>query len=255
MLGWNIFVHSLRMVFGNLLQVLQIVVGPALIATAAIIGLFALSGIPLEAFDENSTGLPPGVNTGAFILFLIALVLVMFFTMGWIAVAWHRFILLEEYPRGIFPAFLFDRILAYFGRGLMLVILMMIAYLPMGLVLAMLGENLVPVSATLTVIYTVFLVVCFYRVSIILPAAAIGKPITIGEAWNNTAGIGGAVIVLVLVSILFQFLVQLAVGFLAIIPVLGILVALFFGTLILPMINVSILTTMYGVFIEKRELG
>ena len=33
------------------------------------------------------------------------------------------------------------------------------------------------------------------------------------------------------------------------------LLTVFFGTLILPMINVSILTTMYGIFIEKRELS
>ena len=37
--------------------------------------------------------------------------------------------------------------------------------------------------------------------------------------------------------------------------VLGVLLTVFFGTLILPMINVSIFTTMYGVFIEKRELS
>ncbi|WP_170368997.1 hypothetical protein [Ruegeria arenilitoris] len=255
MLGWNIFAHSLRMVFGNLKQVAQIVIGPAIIGTVAIIGVFMVSGIPLEAFDDNPNGLPPGVNPGALILFAFLLFVVMLLVMGWIAVAWHRYILLEEYPSGVLPTFRFDRILAYFGRGLMLGILMAIAFLPMGILTGMLGEGLIAVSIILTIGYLVFLAICFYRLSIILPAAAIGQPITLSEAWSNTLGTAGTIIVLIVVSFLFQFLVQLAIGVLSIIPVLGVLIALFFGILILPMINVSILTTMYGVFIEKRELG
>ena len=255
MLGWKIFAHSLRMVFGNLPQVLQIVLGPAVIGTVVVIGLFLVSGIPVEAFDDGATGLRPEVNPASFILFLILLAIVMLVTMGWIAVAWHRFILLEEYPSGLLPTFRFDRILAYFGRGLMLIILFVIGYLPMLVMIGMLGEGAIAVSIFLTIVYIVFLTVCFYRLSIILPAAAIGRPITLGDAWSNTQGTWGAILVLVLVSILFQFLVQLAGGVLSMIPVLGVLIAVFFGMVILPMINVSILTTIYGVFIEKRELG
>ncbi|NOC45797.1 MULTISPECIES: hypothetical protein [unclassified Ruegeria] len=255
MLGWQIFVHSVRMVFGNIKQVLQITVGPALIATIIIVGVFMALGIPLEALDENAVDLPPGVTAGSAFVFVVVLLAVMFVTMFWIAVSWHRFILMEEYPTGILPTFRFDRILAYFGRFLMLGILMVIAYIPMGLVAAALGEGFAGLSIILMIAYSVFLVVCFYRLSIILPAAAIGNPISLGEAWNNTSGVSGAILLLLLVAFLFQVLVQLAFAALAIIPVLGVLLTVFFGTLILPMINVSIFTTMYGVFIEKRELS
>ncbi|WP_253286153.1 hypothetical protein [Ruegeria sp. HKCCD6157] len=212
-------------------------------------------GIPLEALDESAVDLPPGVTAGSAFVFVVVLLAVMFVTMFWIAVSWHRFILMEEYPTGILPTFRFDRILAYFGRFLMLGILMVIAYIPMGLVAAALGEGLAGLSIILMIAYSVFLVVCFYRLSIILPAAAIGNPISLGEAWNNTSGVSGAILLLLLVAFLFQVLVQLAFAALAIIPVLGVLLTVFFGTLILPMINVSIFTTMYGVFIEKRELS
>ncbi|WP_298851339.1 hypothetical protein [uncultured Ruegeria sp.] len=255
MLGWQIFVHSVRMVFGNLKQVLQITVGPALIATIIIVGVFLALGIPLEALDENAGELPPSVTAGSIFVFIFVLLAVIFVTVFWIAVSWHRFILLEEYPTGILPIFRFDRILAYFGRVLMLGILMMIAYIPVGLVVAVLGESLAVLSIILVIVYTVFLVVCFYRLSIILPAAAIGEPISLSDAWNNTTGVGGAILLLLLVAFLFQVMVQLAFTVLAIIPVLGVLLTVFFGTLILPMINVSIFTTMYGVFIEKRELS
>ncbi|WP_050604625.1 hypothetical protein [Ruegeria sp. 6PALISEP08] len=255
MLGWQIFLHSVRMVFGNLKQVLQITVGPALIATIIIVGVFLALGIPLEALEDNAGDLPPGATAGSAFVFVVVLLAVMFVTMFWIAVSWHRFILMEEYPTGIFPTFRFDRILAYFGRFLMLGILMVIAYIPMGLVAAALGESLAGLSIILVIVYTVFLVVCFYRLSIILPAAAIGDPISLSDAWNKTAGVGSAILLLLLVAFLFQVLVQLAFTVLAIIPVLGVLLTVFFGTLVLPMINVSIFTTMYGVFIEKRELS
>ncbi|NOD76089.1 MULTISPECIES: hypothetical protein [unclassified Ruegeria] len=255
MLGWQIFVHSVRMVFGNLKQVLQITFGPALIATALIVALFMVSGVPLEAFEAETGELPPGTSPGSILLLVFGLIAVIFVTMFWIAVSWHRFILLEEYPNGILPTFRSDRILAYFGRAILLVLLMAIAWLPGGVVLGTFVQSSPVLGILLLVAYLLFLAVCLYRLSIILPAAAIGSPITLGEAWKNTAGTAGAILVLLIVAFLFQFAVQLVFTLLAFIPVLGILLTVFFGTLILPMINVSIFTTMYGVFIEKRELS
>ncbi|MDX1743297.1 MAG: hypothetical protein R3186_06855 [Ruegeria sp.] len=254
MLGWKIFAHSLRMVFGNIIQVLQITVGPALIATAVIVSLVFVLGVPLDAFDESSGDLPPGFSFGAFFAFTLLMVVVMSIVIFWIAVSWHRFILLEEYPSGIFPPFRMDLILAYLGRVLMLVLIMFVGYIPIAIVFAVLGQSLVAVSIVVTVVYSVFLLISFYRLSIILPAAAIGKPITLGEAWSQTVGAGADIIFLVIVAVLFQLLVQLAFTMLAVIPVLGVLLSVFFGMLILPMVNVSILTTLYGVFVEKREL-
>ena len=136
----------------------------------------------------------------------------------------------------------------------MLGILLAIAWLPMGLIFAVLGQGLAGLSIILTAVYAVFLIVCFYRLSIILPAAAIGNPITISEAWNSTTGISGSILVLLVVTFLFQLLVQLVFSALVFIPVLGVLLMVFFGTLVLPMINVSLFTTMYGLFVEKRQL-
>ncbi|WP_246044032.1 hypothetical protein [Ruegeria sediminis] len=254
-MGWSIFAHSVRMVFGNLKQVLQITVGPSLVATVLIVGIFLALGIPLEAFDETAEGLPPGVSPGTFFLFLALLLVIIWTVMFWIAVAWHRFILLEEYPTGIFPEFRFDRILAYFGRGLMLGVLALIGFLPLGLLLAAIGEQSVGLSVILTIAYAAFLIICFLRLAIILPSAAVGQHLTLAQAWNSTAGTAGALGVLIIVSVLFQFVVQLVSAALMIVPVLGVLVVLFATTLVLPLINVSILTTMYGVFVEGRELG
>ena len=319
----KILLHSVRMVFGNLKQVLQITVGPALIAIVAIVGLvMALGDIPLVAFinlDVSGdlldvfevkgkmtlalffttifaivfttfifTGglppgvtvvlfitiafgrilyrkelfLPPGVTAGDIYFFLGCVLLVMFITMSWIAVSWHRFNLLKEYPTGVLPTFRFDRILAYFVRVLMLGVLMMIAYIPMILVVAVLGENLAGFSITLAIAHFVLLVVYFYRLSIILSAAAIGKPISLSDAWSNTTGINRAILLLLLVVFLFQVLVQVSFGALIdfVTPisikttdVAGSL-AIFFVMLIPSIINVSISSAMYANFIEKRQL-
>ncbi len=254
MLGWKIFLHSFRMVFGNLRQVLQIAVGPAIAATLVILGFLLVLGIPAGALNMSASELPTGVAVGSIGLFTAVMVVVMIATMLWIAVSWHRYILLEEYPAGLFPKFRFDRVLAYLGTAILLGILIAIGFLPMPLVFFILGEELVGVSIILLFFYSLFMLVAFYRLSIVLPASAIGKPIKFREAWNRTPGNGGAFLVLALVMFVFQALVQTLIYLLGVIPVLGALASTFFGALIWPMINVSILTTMYGVFVEGREL-
>ena len=253
MLGWQIFMHALRMVFGNIKQALQITTGPALVATALIVVSFLMLDIPLDDLGTQTGQNPSDLPYGSIILFACIVVLVAGVTMFWIAVSWHRFVLLAEYPRGIFPTFRFDRILAYFGRGFLLGLLMGVAFMPISmLVSATTGGG--AFTAALLVVYVLFLVVCFYRLSIILPAAAIGTPLSISGAWSNTEGTTGTIFVLLIVNFLFQFLVQMVFALLAIIPVLGVLLTVLFSILVLPLINVSLLTTMYGVFVEKRDL-
>ncbi|WP_237217307.1 hypothetical protein [Ruegeria lacuscaerulensis] len=190
--------------------------------------------------------------SGSVVLFFLCLAVIFIVTMFWIAVSWHRFILLEEYPRGLFPTFRFDRILAYLGRVLLIGLVMTLAFVPVSLVAATVGASVL--SLVLVAVFSVFLFICFYRLSIILPAAAIGQPLTLGEAWAKTVGSSGAIVVIVIAAAVFQFLIQLVISALAIVPVLGAFLALFFGALVLPMINVSILTTLFGVFAEGREL-
>ncbi|WP_170755500.1 hypothetical protein [Ruegeria lacuscaerulensis] len=252
MLGWKIFVHSVRMVFGNFKQALQITLGPSLIATALTIALFFLIDIPWDQLDASTGAFPSTAANGSFAILVVCVAIFFVLTMFWIAVSWHRFILLTEYPSGIFPAFRFDRILAYLGRILLLGLLMGVAFLPMSVLLLATGGG--AFSAAVMVVYAIFLIVAFYRLSVILPAAALGEPLSLSNAWGSTSSAGGAIIVLLVVNALFQFLVQMVFSLLAIIPILGILLTLLFSMLVLPLINVSILTTMYGVFIEKREL-
>ncbi len=255
MLGLEIFVHSVRMVLRNLTQALQISFVPALIGGFLAIGLFFLFGIPFEEFNSETNGFPEGVTAASFTGFLLCLMAVVFGVMLWIVVSWHRFVLLEEYPSGLVPPFRFDRVLAYFGRLLMLGLIALIIMIPGALIMGMMAQSSVALGILVWLGLIIFLTIGFYRASPILPGAAIGKPIKLSEAWQATSGASGAIALLVVLSILFQILLQLLASLLLFVPIIGVLIVLFASMLIVPLINVSILTTIYGVFIEKRELA
>lgn len=252
MLGWQIFLHSVKMVLRNLKEALQISSVPALIGCVIIIALSVVFGISFEDISTEPNGFPDAASVGTVAGFMLSVFVTVFAIMFWIAVSWHRFVLLEEYPSGLLPEFRFDRIIAYFGRVVLLGVVMVLGYLPVIVALPLLSGSF---EFALFAVYILFLIVCFYRWAPILPAAAIGQPISLGQAWNSTAGAGGAILVLMLAAVAFQFVVQFALALLAAIPVFGFLIGVFVGILVLPLINVSILTTMYGVFIEKRELA
>lgn len=117
------------------------------------------------------------------------------------------------------------------------------------------AQTSVLMGVLLWVALVIVLSIGFYRASPILPGAAIGKSLTLSEAWQSTAGASGAIAVLVILSVLFQTLLQFLSSLLLFIPIIGVLIVVFANMLIVPLINVSILTTIYGVFIEKRELA
>ena len=251
MLGWQIFTHALRMVFGNFKQVLQITIGPALIATIVVVAAVLFIGIPEETLaTESEQAIPDGFGLLFFVIFVVVFAVVF-----WIAVSWHRYVLLEEYPSGFLPVFRTDRILAYFGRGILLALIMLVFFVPIMFVVVGLLGAVPALGAIVGIIVYAFVVVAVMRLSITLPATAIGQPVGFGEAWEATKGYGGAILILLAVSFVFQVLVQLAIALFSFIPLLGALVSIFFAMLIIPMINLSILTTMYGVFIEKRQLS
>lgn len=262
MLGFQIFKHALRMVLGNFSQVLRITLGPAAIATAIIVAAFLLLGLSFQDLEQAEQAAPPE-NLASFFAVSLLMFSVFAGTAAWIAVSWHRFILLEERAKGLLPMFRTDRILAYIGRAMLLFLTAMAIIFTASFVLAGLPplasrpQVLVPIFFVLMLIFLIVMlafIVVLLRLAITLPAAAVGRGIGFGEAWRSTKGASVQLLALIFVSFLFQFLVQLAIALFSFIPVIGILITLFFAMLFVPMINLSILTTLYGYFIENREL-
>ncbi|MBE1286008.1 MAG: hypothetical protein GJ676_22025 [Rhodobacteraceae bacterium] len=258
MLGFKILIHSIRMVFRNVKEALQIALVPASLAVLSYFLLAYLvlgSGVASQLLNGATihygadNPLPPG-----FALFFFPAMVIGIGVGLWILVSWHRFILLEEYPRGVLPPFRFDRILAYLGRALLLGVFAIGLMAPGMFIVSSAIQASVTFGIAVWVVLVAGLWVGFYRFSPVLPGAAIGKPVTFHDAWYATAGSNGQILLLVLLSLVIQFLVQFLAGMLMVIPVIGLIIVVFVVMLVLPLINVSILTTMYGVFIEKRQL-
>lgn len=83
-----------------------------LYAVQVVIGL--ILGFGMMANAQMGPGAMGGFGFGALVVLLVAVV-----TGLWIAVGWHRYVLLNEKPE-LLPAFRQDRMIAYFIRSLIL---------------------------------------------------------------------------------------------------------------------------------------
>jgi len=93
------------------------------------------------------------------------------------------------------------------------------------------------------------------QISPILPAAAIGRPLQISEAWEKTKGSGWSILVVVVLYFVFQLALTYLVGISAqVFMPLGIAFNILVF-LLLPMVTISLLTTFYGHYVEGREIG
>lgn len=243
----ELFAHSLRQVTGNLRGALRVSLVPYAVQLSAGLLIAGQAGGlsnelgPVTWHDLLSLG-------------------VSLFTSLWIAVAWHRYILRNEMPRGLVPPVKGAAIWAYFlrslGYGLMLVAL----GLALGFVMAMVAgilrlqsfAALLLVSAL--VVYLPVGVVAF-RLMTALPAAALEVPADFMSGWRATEGRAGPILGMTVIFVTANF----AVGLIREqvfadlhILVLGwdAIVGWFFT-----MVGASILTTLYGHYIERRRLN
>ncbi|MEC3860691.1 hypothetical protein VK792_05295 [Mesobacterium sp. TK19101] len=238
------------MIFGDLKTVLRVSI-PVIVVLAAAIAIFGGTMVTVSDFPADGLALP---SLGLMSLFFVAYILAIL----WMAVAWHRYCLLAEYPGAFLPNFHGDRIAAYFGRMLMLVLIAMVigglGSFVIGLVIGTGSGSFGVVGGALGLTGMLALIWAFQRLSIILPAAAIGEPLTLGEAWAATAPLSMPIIGVLVLLLLFSLAMGLAVGALTLIhPAIGML-----GNLIMSwlqtVLGLSILTTLYGVAVQGRDI-
>jgi hypothetical protein len=179
------------------------------------------------------------------------------FAFIWIAIGWHRYILLDETPTSFVPQFRGDRVLAYLGYSLVTGIiggLIALAGILVVMVIAMATGPLFATVGVLVAILPIFVVA--YRLAPVFPAAALGRKTSIGEAWASTRGAVGAFIVLAIISTIASAAIDLPANLLRTLPAGGILSLLWLTVTgwIKVMIRVSILTTIYGHYVERRAI-
>ena len=141
----------------------------------------------------------------------------------------------------------------YVWRVSIVALIQMLAALP---IVAFAGAIAVAVSTMLAGLLAGILFFWIaLRISLILPAAAMGQKMKIAESWSATAPISGALWGLAAMLGLLSAVVALVVGNLAA-PGSGASIWLQTASyLVEGLISISILTTLYGHLVEGRPLG
>lgn len=248
MKGWEIFAHSVRLVFSNLGAAFQISLVPYAISGLAFLYFGSEALALLESQDpEQILAAQGSMWTGLLLYSVLAVVMSL-----WIAVSWHRYVLLEEYPSGWIPRFHGGAIGSYFLKGLLLGLIVVggvvLFGLTVGLVLAMIGAGVL--LGMFGVALGSYL---FYRFCAVLPAAAVGEQMSFGQAWESTKNNGGTIAVLVILVIIASLIIQLPTTIGGADTIVGIAYSLIVNW-IMTLVGVSVLTTFYGHFVEGRAI-
>ncbi|KEP70484.1 hypothetical protein DL1_17975 [Thioclava dalianensis] len=255
MTAWAIFRHAFRQVTHNLPAVARVSLVPwalgVLLLFAGILGAGMMSA--------SGTGFRMGAG-GVFLVIVGYIFFAALFTS--IAVNWHRFVLLNE-PVTWWPRFHGGRILRYFGRSLLIGIgLGLVFGIALGIAIALSHDGTSGGLVTATVMMIVASVVLgpvAWRCFASLPGAAVDG-YSLWKVLDMTRGTWGTMFLLTLIYIGFSILIWL-IGM--ILAALGAKVFLFLIVKILwdlavgwftMMLVLSILTTIYGHYVEGREL-
>lgn len=263
MKGVQIFSHSLRQVMNNLPAAVR--VSGVLYLALAVLGLI-LDGLVLSGSGMNPADRGDGMGFGALLMLAIPLVAGI-----WIAVAWHRYVLLAEDPGALLPPFAGGLVWAYFVNSLLIGIVLIVGGMIIGMVGGMIIGMVVPIlmqggegigirwlgiaqRLLITVFIEIPIIFVGLRLAAALPGAALGVRHPFMAGWQATKGEWRPILGLsVIMGIAFW-----------VINLIGVFVFGGFGLMAqiwqiisgwpVMMVGLSILTTLYGHYVEKRPL-
>lgn len=241
-MGWMIFSHSVFLLNHNLRDALRIS-SPFIVAMILSIVLGGATTIDnLEAGTSSSSGL-------GILLRILTVVAGL-----WVAVAWHRFVLLEEIGSGL-PTFHGNRMFAYFLVIVGMSLALVLAGVFLGVIVGLLLSSVTPLFVVANIAIVVTALWVFYRLSPLLPAAALGQALGVRQAWDATAEISGSVLGAAVILIVFSLLSGLVAA------LIMFQVSILIGVVLIAvlqwaytMVGISILTTIYGLTIEGRDI-
>lgn len=267
----QIVLHTFRMIFGNIGQALRVSVVPNIILIVATFFAFGSLGLGFYGGTGTST---PALPSGFSIFMMLLLLPLSLFVFAWVAVGWHRFILLEEYA-GIAPAVAGRPIWPYVWKSILLALLLMVIVVPIMLVFGgIIGATATDSIADGAVIATdgwdasggasfgmmllfglIAIPVSYVamRWGVALVSTALGQNMGFFEAWGKTKPVALVVLGIVVILMAINLVLQLIVTVLSPLPLIPDLVGIATSWLTM-MLGISILTTIYGHVIEGRPL-
>ena len=242
----SILIGAFHMLWTNRLQALKISLIPWVLA---LLTIYFAENVMHGSFIE----IPDNLSTVGEVLSLILSAATSVFFI-WIAVAWHRLILLEEPCEAVIPTWHGQNIKAYLIQCLWLGLFILALVVVMGLTLLLL--HLLSSSTWVIGLLSFFkksaFVVCayaIYRFCLILPSAALGRTMGLRASWRQTKPVRYALAVIAVIMSLpdiidpFSFLD----GFIYQV------VWMIFAYLLF-IYGLCIVTTLYGHLVEERAL-
>ncbi|MDO5612332.1 MAG: hypothetical protein Q4G14_03705 [Paracoccus sp. (in: a-proteobacteria)] len=247
----HILLHSWRQVTGNLEQALRISALPILAQILLILAALIIGGMP---------------QAGGFGTFL-ALALIWLVATAVMAVNWHRYVLLNE-PQSAIPALRGQPLSGYILTMLKIAILMLPAMFAGAMVLAMVmglawrPDDDPQLMRVLMRIFGLVVALLFMRLSVALPGAAVGAAAPLKTAWAATRGTTGTLLVLTLVLYGLQWVAEWVFNTLAYMVLAGAMpgaailltVLAVAGAWLFTFLSLSVITTLYGHYVEGRDL-
>ena len=249
MKGWQIFRHSFNLVMANLDQAFRLSLVLYVIQSMYTVYSFLN---PPQMVEFEGTEIP--VMSPETILPTIFLGILAVIASLWIAVAWHRFALTGETALGWVPRFHGSEIMGYLGRSILIGILVVLGVMVLTIPVGIISIGLPPLAGVMSLLLIGLAAYLFFRLGVMLPAAALGDKLTLAGAWDATRGQSGTILTLALIVVGASIVIQLPSWLnddpYSLINVVYSLVVNWFATII----GISVLTTLYGHFVENRSI-
>jgi hypothetical protein len=221
--------------------------------------------VALSAWVDRATGGNPEAKPVLTLLINLLIALITLLAFAAIAVNWHRYILLDEVPRGREIFRLDEKTWRYFGNLLLISLAALTAgtviALPIGFAGAMLGAIDAFVILIIIVVIPVIGLLAM-RMGVKLPAVALGRnDFLMRDAWSVTAGNNLPILLIFLFELIVALGAGLALGALALAAnaihgVLGIAVGFMLQLVVnwvFTIFSITVLTSLYGFFVESRD--
>lgn len=258
---WLIFKHAIKQLIGNGRVVGQIIL-PAIIIDFAVNALISQEFLfmPFETFQrmEKYAYLSDTVSNQQiekFIPFVVQTILGLS-----VAVLWHRYVLLNERPtmaRWFQPG----RMFAYFLTGILLFLPIIVTSTLFFLSFSFLSYadkaddgllfSLIPFGLSLLL---VILFMVWFRLATVLPGVALGAKTSVREIWTKTKGQKFTFFGLGVVLVVMTGLLNIEISFYLNLPLMVSISLRAISTYLQTIIFLSVLTTLYGHYIQGRAL-
>ncbi|WP_167803334.1 hypothetical protein [Pseudoroseicyclus tamaricis] len=246
--------HAVGLLLRNIVPALKVALVPMALfwlVTAALSGAMGMYGMGLWAMGFGGSGGLAGSVMGSSAGLIFGVLSLVF--EAWIGVNWFRWIFREEQP-GWLPAFDWSLISGYMWQLFLLGILFLVLqFLYDAAIVPLVPYDMLgPLGFVLDVVVVAGAMAWGrLRLSVVLPAAALGRPLTLADAWQETrpqrfALIGVAVAGALgsLALIVAPVLLPAGFGF----------VSLSLVSALSQMMSLAMVATLYGVAVEGRRL-